>query len=225
VAVSSSWGRAGQTENSAEPVARANADSCHASCYRRLRASHRRGSPITLGEMKYLVFIALSIIVTLCGRAASPEEVRLTMVRVQSAADIEGTYTRTVEGVEVYTFRGEMCMVTYHPKENSTGNVIALGATGASKWSVGKNGTAAVSASSVLSREVFFALVRWKDGEGLIRLDSMDSQPPECVSPEILNLLVYKREKKPNQSLEPTPIAVTHPASAGCAPAIVVAHL
>src|SRR5579884_3567159 len=42
-------------ENGAEQGARANATSCHASCWRRLRASRCRGSSLTFG--KYIVII------------------------------------------------------------------------------------------------------------------------------------------------------------------------
>ncbi len=177
--------------------------------------------------MRHIRTILVTGLAVLFGAVASAEEIELVLVKVQSASEIEGSYLRTFDGFELFTFRGQMCMVTYHPKEDSTSDTVALGATDASVCSIGKNGHIEISPSSVVASTVYFALVRWNEGEGLIRLQSIDSEPPQKLPREMLKALIYRKEIKsqPNQALLPTSTAVTPAADAPVAPTAAAADL
>jgi hypothetical protein len=150
--------------------------------------------------------------------AAEANNIALTWVKVSGLGTIAGSFTRTVDGIEIYSFHGKLCMVTYGPKSDATGDTVVLPATEGSEWSFTKNGIVVVSPSAVLARPVYFALVRWTDGEGLIRIQSVDEVPPDQIPSRLLDLLVYRKERLPNKSPEATPGSVTPAASAPGAP-------
>jgi hypothetical protein len=120
---------------------------------------------------------------------------KVEWIKLRRPEPVIGLYYRQVDGVEIFTFREKVCVITVHPKESVTdAGEVVLGWTDTGEWEITDRGLVAVTAP-MLGEPAFFALVRFRDEQALLRMESAGDSPPLVLKPEGIERPVYSRMK------------------------------
>ena len=154
-----------------------------------------------LQTMKF-AHLPLLFLISVCTAHGEEFERKLKWKRVYRRDAAHGTYVRAVSGIEIYTFRYCFCLISFHPEKPDPGDDrIALGSTFPENWRVTRRGVIEVGGRN------YFAMVRCREYEGLIRLDSASDRPPKRIKLNESAYRLLRRIPSPNQlrQVEPNP--------------------